>query len=299
MRCDLDDEVCYPEDSSNSCIVVKGEMSFYRIADDMDSCDYNEVVKSGIDRTDFSGIDGVESVRYTGSEGSCDSKSAIIANPVESQDEGLGAGAMFGLAAAAAALAALALLTAMRRMKRKPNGSFEPVDSILPKEEDDFSLVSADTNIEGTFLGAVGNDPFASTVDVHKCTSMYCTCNKGLSDTTFIPVPQENVSKKQLKMLASPQGVDEAQAFFPDDSQRRQLQEDGTDGNIMRIPQSYQNEPEPHRSLTPVNEIPHDSEIDTEFESDGEDDMMPPPPPPLPPYSGGRMTVIDSDEMSI
>mmetsp|Transcript_24990 Transcript_24990/g.50268 ORF Transcript_24990/g.50268 Transcript_24990/m.50268 type:complete len:1067 (+) Transcript_24990:645-3845(+) len=296
-----DDEVCYPEDSSNSCTVVKGEMSIYQVTDDMDSCDYNEVVKNSIIQSDLSGLDGVESVRYTGSEGSCDGKNAIIANPVESQEEGLGAGAMFGIAAVAAALAALALLAAKRRMKRRPEGSFEAVGSNLPKD-DDFSLVSADTNIEGTFLGAVGNDPFASTVDVHKCTSMYCTCNKGLSETTFIPVHQENGSKKHLKTLVSPQGVDEAQAFFPDDSQQKQPQDDGTDdtqNNIMRIPHSYQIEPEPYRSLTPVNEIPHDSEIDTEFESEGEDDFIPPPPPPLPPNYGDRNAALDSDEMSI
>ncbi len=41
--------------------------------------------------------------------------------------------------------------------------------------------------------------------------------------------------------------------------------------------------PVEQRPLRTVSEIPHDSEIDTELESDGEDDAtsVPPPPPPM------------------
>lgn len=263
-------------------------MSFYQSADDMTSCDYNEVIKSSMEGADFSQVDGVEKVHYTGSAGSCDGAAAIIGAPVAVVgEEGLSAGAMIGIAALAAALAALALLAARRRRRK---------DTMIPLD-DDFSLVSTNTDNEGRFLGAMGNDPFASTVDVHKCASMYCNCNKGLSDTTFIPVPQDGINKKQLGALTSPQGVDEAQDFFPEEPQDDDNEiEEAQDNNIMRVPPASL-----YRSLTPVNEVPHDSEIDTEIDSEGEEDTVPPPPPPPLPsnYDSRQLPLTDSDEMSI
>jgi hypothetical protein len=174
----------------------------------------------------------------------------------------------------------------------------------------DFDLISVDTDFEGNRFGA--NDPFASTVDVHKCTSMYCNCNKGGTGTTFIPAPKKSnidkVIQKQGLDTTSPTGVDEAEAqgfFVGDPEPLEAVSMDSEDASLSQNSSQPQDSiiraeaTSEERALTPVREIAHDSEIDTEFESDGEEDLESiPPPPPLPPGHPKRNS-LQEDEMSV
>eukprot|EP01082_Thalassiosira_pseudonana_P013699 g11985.t1.2.5e17418b g11985 g11985.t1 contig6:993023-994787(+) len=178
-----DDEACSTKYSGDKCSVIKGEMTVYANGHELDACEYADIVEYSMYDKDFSNVHGVEKAEYIRAESSCNTN-AIIGSGNAAEDESLGAGAMIGLAMLAAALAAIALLAA-RRLRRKP------------ATDKDFDIVSLDSN-EGRFLG-MGNDPFASTVDVHKCTSMYCNCNKGLGGTTFIPAPKKADMNKTLE----------------------------------------------------------------------------------------------------
>lgn len=271
-------------------------MTVYADAHEMGACDYSSIIQASMDTADLSSIDGVKEVEYLESGSSCADSSKIISGEAAVvEDEGLTAGAMVGLAMLAAFIAAAALLLA-RKLRRKS------------ASDRDFDLISVDTDFEGRGLGST--DPFASTVDVHKCTSMYCNCNKGGAGTKFLPAPRKSnmdkVIKKQGLDSSSPTGVDEAdaQGFFVGDPEPLETVSMNSDevshdssqpkDDIIRA------DPQPDdRALTPVREIAHDSEIDTEFESDGEEDLESiPPPPPLPPGHPKRNS-LQEDEMSV
>ena len=275
-------------------------MTVYSDDHTMDACDYSNIIEASMDNADFSDISGVKDVEYLDTGSSCAGTSKIVSGEaVVTEEEGLSTGAMIGLAMLGALIAATALLLA-RKFRRKPGTS-----------DRDFDLISVDTDYEGKRFGS--NDPFASTVDVHKCTSMYCNCNKGGVGTTFLPAPRksnmEKVIKKQGLDTTSPTGVDEADArgFFvgdpepleavsmSDDSSMSQNSSQPNDAIIRADPTS-----EEGRALTPVREVAHDSEIDTEFESDGEEDLESiPPPPPLPPGMKPKNNSLEADEMSV
>jgi hypothetical protein len=293
-----DEVTCTPKHSGNDCSIVKGGMTVYADSHSMDACDYSNIVESSMDTADYSSVDGVEGVEYVDSGNSCAGTSKIVSGEAAvTDDEGLSAGAMIGFAMLAAFLAAAALLLA-RKLRRKD------------ASDRDFDLISVDTDFEGKRFGA--NDPFASTVDVHKCTSMYCNCNKGGTGTTFIPAPKKSnidkVIQKQGLDTTSPTGVDEAEAqgFFVGDPEPLDAasmdSEDASMSQNSSQPQDSIIRAEPtseERALAPVREIAHDSEIDTEFESDGEEDLESiPPPPPLPPGHPKRNS-LQEDEMSV
>lgn len=291
--------MCTPKHSGHDCSIIKGEMAVYADSHAMDACDYSNVVQTSMDNTDFSEIDGVQNVEYLDSGSSCAGTSKIISGEAAVTDDSLSTGAMIGLAMLAAFVAAAALLLA-RKLRHKDTS------------DRDFDLISVDTDFEGNRFG--NSDPFASTVDVHKCTSMYCNCNKGGTGTTFLPAPKkanlDKVMKKQGLDTTSPTGVDEAEAqgFFVGDSEPLEAVSMDTDDSSIS-----QNSSQPKdtiiraaspqaedRALTPVHEIAHDSEIDTEFESDGEEDLDSiPPPPPLPPGKQPRTNSLAADEMSV
>ncbi|KAL7504685.1 hypothetical protein ACHAXN_002270 [Cyclotella atomus] len=296
----INDEVmCTPKHSGNDCSIIKGGMTVYADSHSMDACDYANIVEASMDIVDYSSVDGIKGIEYVDSGSSCDGTSKIVSGEAAvTDDEGLSAGAMIGFAMLAAFIAAAALLLA-RKMRRTGDAS-----------DRDFDLISVDTDFEGNRFGS--NDPFASTVDVHKCTSMYCNCNKGGAGTTFLPAPKKSIIDKVIKKQGidstSPTGVDEAaaQGFFvgdpepleavsmdSDDSSQSRNSSQPKDSIIRAEPTSEE------RVLTPVREIAHDSEIDTEFESDGEEDLESiPPPPPLPPGHPKRNSLQD-DEMSV
>ena len=275
-------------------------MTVYSDDHTLDACDYSIIIEASMDSADFSDISGVKNVEYLDS-GSCAGTSKIVSGEAAvTEEEGLSAGAMIGLAMLGALVAAIALLLA-RKFRRKPNSS-----------DRDFDLISVDTDYEGKRFGS--NDPFASTVDVHKCTSMYCNCNKGGTGTTFLPAPRKSnmakVIKKQGLDTTSPTGVDEAEAqgFFVGDSEPLEAVSMESDESSMSQNSSQPKDaiiradpsPEEGRALTPVREVAHDSEIDTELESDGEEDLDSiPPPPPLPPGMKPKNNSLEADEMSV
>ena len=294
----LDDAICEPKYSGHDCSIVKGGMTVYAGDHVLNACDYSNVIEASMRSADFSDIDGVKSVEYLSSD-SCGDTSSVVTGEaaVVETEEGLSAGAMIGLAMLGAFVAALALLLA-RKLRRKP----ETIDNR------EIDLISVDTDFEGNRFG--NGDPFASTVDVHKCTSMYCNCNQGGLGTKFLPAPRKtNMSKVMSNQgidATSPTGVDdaEAQGFFVGDTDPQGSTEESEDLS------SSQNSTEPKdtiiraeptaedRALTPVREVAHDSEIDTEWESDGEELESIPPPPPLPPGHPGNNS-LQADEMSV
>jgi len=225
---------------------------------------------------DFSYVDGIKSAEYISSE-ACILPSKVVAAPASVLDErGLGAGDIFALAAAALALAVLALL-AYRRMRRRPREFVE----------DDFSLLSNSLN------GSLPDQgPLASTIDVHQCSSIYCDiCNKGNRETTFLPVPrnpdlQKTMSEVGICPVAPPSraysdvtqkaGNVVVAPIMPFGGDEDDGEEPAHDA-IMRQPYGGHDD-----YLDTVDEVPNDSEIDTELESVYEDDeTVPPPPPPL------------------
>ena len=286
--------MCTPKNSGNDCSIIKGEMTVYADSHAMDACDYSKVVQDSMDSSDFSHIDGVEKTEYLDSSSCADASKTISGEAAVVEEDSLSAAAMIGFAMLAAFLAAAALLLARKFRRNNANR--------------DIDLISVDTDFSGN---RYEQDPFASTVDVHKCTSMYCNCNKGGSGTTFLPAPRKANMDKVLKnqgIDVSPTGVDEAQGFFVGDPEplgkvstdsdldTSQNAPEGQDNIIRAAPHAPASEME----LEPVREVDNDSQIDTEWESEGEEDLESiPPPPPLPPGKKLKNGSLASDEMSI
>lgn len=228
------------------------------------ACDGGTLIRDSMERNDYSSVDGVKNVEFK-ENSSCPAIVASKAAVVEEDNTGM----IAGLAVAALLLVALALLVA-RRMRRDGREEF-PLSSGL----DDF-------------MGPP-EDPYASTIDVHKCTSMYCNCNKGLENVSFIPAPREVdlVQTRAVAGLAAANTADEGE-WYPEaktrdaDSDTVTGVHNGSANGQADDSRSYL--PVEQRPLTTVSEIPHDSEIDTELESlEGGDDAtsIPPPPPPM------------------
>jgi len=240
---------------------------------------------------DHSNVNGVKNVEFKEKK-SCP---AIVASQTAIVEEGGdNMGLLVGLPLALL-LALLALFAARRRRR---------------DDREEFSLSSGLDDFMGTH-----DDPYASTIDVHKCTSMYCNCNKALENVSFIPAPR-NADLAQARALAGLAAVvaadegdwyPEAQMHDVDSDTVTGVHNGSTNGDVSIPPppplgappetsvpvvaaaaaaipvdsRSYL--PVEQRPLRTVSEIPHDSEIDTELESDGEDDAtsVPPPPPPM------------------
>lgn len=332
-RCLPADEWC-GDGHAVRCTVVKGEMSFYidenawegdghdSEADaiwagdghGLDACEASGLVKDSMEGQDYSEVDGVTRAEYRNSDLECAKIIAGASIVVGEQNEDLGAGGAFAMLLAAAALVALAFfIVNKKRRQREPE-----VDM-----KEDFSLIS--NSLNGSFLGNGGDDPYANTIDVHKCASIFCNCNKSMNETTFLPAPKKvDMAKTMAANGISPTSVN---AFFPEEDEVVEEDEADTSAgivadldpeanndeevaqsnqdNIMRMPIRSQYE-EQDRPLTPVSEIAHDSEIDTEMESmaGDNDETTVPPPPPLtfhPAYrQGSGVAVMQSDdEMSI
>ena len=274
-------------------------MTFYADGRLMDASDYSKIVEASMNAVDFSDIDGVKNVEYLDSGSSSAGFSKIISGEAVVVDDGPSTGAMIAVAMLAAFVVAAALLLA-RKLRRKTDTS-----------DREFDLLSVDTNFEGKRFEST--DPFTSTVDVHKCTSMYCNCNKGGTGTTFLPAPKkvnlDKVVKKQGLQTMLHQDVDEtnAQDFSAGDDESLAADSMDTDTSSQYQHSSELKDeiiradpPSEDRILAPVHEIAHDSEIDTECESDGEQDLDSiPPPPPLPAGKQLRNNSLQADEMSV
>ena len=132
-------------------------MTFYKSdweGDGFDECEAAYIVKKSMQDQDYSeDVDGVDGAYFRNSDGDCES---IVAGAAVIPDEGVSAGVAFGLVAAAAALVAL-LFFAWNKLRRKPEAA------------EDMSLIS--NSLNGSYFG--GDDPYANTIDVHKCTSIY------------------------------------------------------------------------------------------------------------------------------
>ncbi|KAL7439686.1 hypothetical protein ACHAXM_006836 [Skeletonema potamos] len=241
-----------------------------------DACDGATLIHDSMQGNDYSDVNGVKNVEFKQNK-SCP---AIVASKAEAVEEANNMGMLVGIPLAALLLIALALFAA-RRMR---------------DDREEFSLSSG----LGDFMGPP-EDPYASTIDVHKCTSMYCNCNKGFENVSFIPAPREVdlVKTRSAAGLAAAAADDYEGHWYPE-AQMIDLDSDTVTG-IHKVPapetsvplaaasaaipvdsRSYL--PVEQRPLRTVSEVPHDSEIDTELESvEGEDDAtsIPPPPPPL------------------
>mmetsp|Transcript_26128 Transcript_26128/g.56105 ORF Transcript_26128/g.56105 Transcript_26128/m.56105 type:complete len:722 (-) Transcript_26128:281-2446(-) len=318
-----DDEWC-GDGHAVRCSVIKGEMSVYVSSpawdgdghapedwagdghDKFDQCVALHIIKESMEGNDYSDVeDGVTGAAYRNSELKCEQAMIIgganlVIQPQE--DDKLSAGAAFGILAAAAALIALAFLVA-RKMRRTP----------MEEVKEDISLIS--NSLQGSLYDD-HDDPYANTIDVHKCTSIYCNCNGSGGDTTFLPAPKRvDMAKTMMANGISPAAVDQANddGFFNQEDKEEEedyeLEQQAahverqasneSQGSIMRVPILSQYEENEGRPLTPVNEIAHDSEIDTELESmaDGDyDDTTIPPPPPMAFHPAYRQ---DSDDVHL
>lgn len=251
-----------------------------------DACGGATLIHDSMQGNDYSSVDGVKSVVFKEKK-SCPviaaSKAAVL---VEEEEDNTAL--LVGVPLAAALLVALALLIARK----------------FRDEREEFSLAS---DLDD-FMGPP-EDPYASTIDVHKCTSMYCSCNKGLGNVSFLPAPVKvdlNQTRAAAGLCPVAPTTDDVDLWqYPeskdaDSDTVTAVQNGSTNGQVpapeMNVPvaeapddtRSYL--PVEQRPLTTVNEIAHDSDIDTELESVAEDDAsIPPPPPSHPP----------DDEMSI
>jgi len=285
------------------CSIVDGEMTIYpgegwdgdghsTASAFLDKCAAVGIIKESMEGNDYSEVSGVTNAEYRGSSADCGKIISGANMVVEDKDE-LSAGAAFGIFFAALALLALLFLIA-RKLRRKP-------------AQEDMSLIS--NNLDGSLGGY--DDPYANTIDVHKCSSIYCTiCNGKDNETSFLPAPKKaNMAKAMANNGISPTAVNDTEgAFFnQDESSKETLEFNESKGSIMRVPIRNQLEDE-DRSLSIVNEVAHDSEIDTELESvQGDahnDETTVPPPPPLsfhPAYrqGSGVAAIQSNDEISI
>ena len=306
----LDDDWC-GDGNAVRCSVVKGEMSVYPAGDwasdgwdgdghaeaaaaaFIDACTGSGIIKESMDGNDYSEIDGVTNAEYRNSDADCGKIIAGASVVVQPKDD-MSAGAAFGILAAIAALIALAFLIA-RKMRRKNN-------------QEDISLIS--NNLNNSLEDY--DDPYANTIDVHKCTSRFCNCNSNLNDTTFLPAPKKvDMAKTMAANGVSPTAVNDSDGEFFNRDESEQSEDhqwsnaSNAKGSIMRVP--IRSQIQEDQSLTPVNEVAHDSEIDTELESvagDNGDETTVPPPPPLafhPAYrqGSGVAAVSSNDEISI
>jgi len=255
----------------------------------LDACGGATLIHESMQGNDYSSVNGVKNVEFK-EKTSCP---AIVANKtIVAEEEEDNTAVIVGVPLAAALLVALALLIARRRRD----------------DREEFSLAS---DLDD-FMGPP-EDPYANTIDVHKCTSMYCDCcNKGLEHVSFIPAPMK-VDLNQTRAAAglppmAPNTPVEDLWQYPDYAQDADsdtvtaVQNGSTNGQEAPAPETYvpvtetpddarSYLPVEQRPLTTVNEIAHDSEIDTELESvAGDDDASIPPPPPRQP---------PDDEMSI
>ena len=257
-----------------------------------DACAACTIVKDSMEGQDYTDIDGVTGAEYRNCDAAeCDRDTVIAgATVVPPQDDDLNGGALFAIwLAALAAIALLALLLARKRRKSQ-------------EVNEDMSLISND--LDGNHFGDY-EDPYANTIDVHKCTSIYCNCNSKLNETTFLPAPRtvdisrtmsENGLTPPAAAVVSQEDATELNQEPQQDDLEHQTNE--SRGSIMRMPLAYLSEETSDRALTPVNEIAHDSEIDTELESVADDETNSPPPPPIafhPSYNKQQ----SNDEISI
>lgn len=140
----------------------------------LDACAACKIVEDSMEGQDYTDIDGVTGAKYRNCDAECESGTVIAgaATVVPPQDEDLSGGALFAIwLAALAAIALLALLLARKRRSK------------AQEVNDDMSLISND--LDGNHFGDY-EDPYANTIDVHKCTSIYCNCNSKLNETTFL-----------------------------------------------------------------------------------------------------------------
>jgi hypothetical protein len=271
------------------CSVVKAEMTVYPAGwegdgHDIDPCLVSDIIEESMEGNDYTEVEGVTGAEYRNSNGDCNGEIVSSAATVV-EDQDLGAGALTAIWLAALALIALAFLLLRKRKQ-------------VQQPRDDMSLISNDLN--GSFPNF--DDPYANTTDVHQCTSKVCQmCNNNMQDPRFSPAPKNVNMKKTMEAngicvpcsTVSPTGVDQAHGdFFNQESK-----DEGSDvmdlppdishkestnsrGSIMRVPYFQAGRDQP---LPPVNEVAHDSEIDTELESvaDDNDQTTVPPPPPL------------------
>jgi len=255
---------------------------------EFDACDGATLIHDSMQGNDYSNVDGVKSVTFK-EKTNCPAIVAAKAAVVEEEEDNTAM--LVGIPLAAALFVALALLVA-RRMR---------------DDREEFPLSSGLDD----FMGPP-EDPYANTIDVHKCTSMYCNCNKALENVSFIPAPRE-VDLAQARAYAGLPAVTNTTAdegdWFPEEKARDAdsdtvtgVHNGSTNGQVPVVEapddsRSYL--PVEQRPLMTVSEIPHDSEIDTELESlEGGDDATSIPPPPPPPSSLYHDDEPD-DEMSI
>eukprot|EP00577_Skeletonema_sp_RCC1716_P005553 CAMPEP_0113387450 /NCGR_PEP_ID=MMETSP0013_2-20120614/8539_1 /TAXON_ID=2843 ORGANISM="Skeletonema costatum, Strain 1716" /NCGR_SAMPLE_ID=MMETSP0013_2 /ASSEMBLY_ACC=CAM_ASM_000158 /LENGTH=770 /DNA_ID=CAMNT_0000270339 /DNA_START=269 /DNA_END=2581 /DNA_ORIENTATION=+ /assembly_acc=CAM_ASM_000158 len=252
---------------------------------EFDACDGATLIHDSMQGNDYSNVDGVKSVTFK-EKTNCPAIVAAKAAVVEEEEDNTAM--LVGIPLAAALFVALALLVA-RRMR---------------DDREEFPLSSGLDD----FMGPP-EDPYANTIDVHKCTSMYCNCNKALENVSFIPAPRE-VDLAQARAYAGLPAVTNTTAdegdWFPEEKARDAdsdtvtgVHNGSTNGQVPAPDDSRSYLPVEQRPLMTVSEIPHDSEIDTELESlEGGDDATSIPPPPPPPSSLYHDDEPD-DEMSI
>ena len=216
----------------------------------IDACGGSTLIHDSMAGNDYSDVDGVKNVVYKENL-SC--PAPVIVAAKATVNEGPTTGQIVGGVIGAAFFALLALLVA-RKMRRKD-------------EREEFSM--------GSSLDLEPN-PYSSTIDVHKCTSMYCNCNRGLENVSFIPAPRNgDIAKARTTAgLAPATPLDEGN-WYPDAGsvhRENKIQAPVSEIDTRRLPVEQ-------RPLTTVSEIPHDSEIDTESEDNDDATSIPPPPP--------------------
>ena len=251
----------------------------------IDECASASLIKDSMDGHDYSDIDGIENAEFRRSDLDCGMIVAGANMAVEEEDE-LSAGAAFGIFFACLALLALMFLL-VRKLRRK-------------RPRDEISLIS--NNLDGSLAGY--DNPYGNTIDVHKCTSIYCNCNSNLNETTFLPAPKKvNMAKTMEKNGISPTAVDDAEEsefFNPTKEEPKEtLAFDESKGSIMRVPIRTQLDAE-DRTLEPVNEV-SESELES-VAGDNTDESTVPPPPPLashPTYGKQGSRTQSNDEISI
>ena len=239
----------------------------------IDACGGSTLIHDSMAGNDYSDVDGVKNVEYKENL-SC--PAPVIVAAKATVNEGPTTGQIAGGVIGAVLFAALALLLA-RKMRRKD-------------EREEFSI--------GSSLDLEPN-PYSSTIDVHKCTSMYCNCNRGLENVSFIPAPRNgDIAKARTAAgLAPATPLDEGN-WYPDASRISDAGSDA-DAQVPREPEMQapvseigtRRLPVEQRPLTTVSEIPHDSEIDTELESLEDDDATSIPPPPPMGFHSSEMSI--------